>query len=392
MAEYDLLVVEDEPLIAKDVCSSLEELGYSVLDTSKTGEGAIEMAGELEPDLVLMDIRLKGEIDGTEATHQIWEKFRLPVVYLTAHSDETTLEKAKSGGAYGYLTKPVEKHDLRNALEMAVNKHRMEEKLLEKERQIHKLELEKREKLAALGKMAGGITHDIKNLNAALQENLDFVYSAWKKIRNKLEELEVEDDVRDLVEQLPGTLDSMQRQIEGIKQIGDKTKTFSRADGFKSDKVVFNPVKKIKYFFEYLDDIFSNRDYDSIEFVLDLGSDLDVTLEGDPGEFSQVLKNLIENAAEAAIEEPEPEIRLRVFSKRSQFCITVRDNGPGISQADREKIFESFYSSSRAGENLGLGLSIVKGIVDKMGGEIEVDSEPGKWTKFRACFPTTNRS
>ncbi|MGA7937933.1 MAG: ATP-binding protein [Kovacikia sp.] len=115
-----ILVVEDEIVIARDIEGCLENLGYSVMDIVASGAEAISRASELRPDLVLMDIRLEGELDGIQAAEQIWGCFQIPIIYVTGFSDKTTLERAKMTQPFGYILKPVEEQELYVAIETAL--------------------------------------------------------------------------------------------------------------------------------------------------------------------------------------------------------------------------------------------------------------------------------
>ncbi len=126
-----ILVVEDESIVAKDIRASLQSLGYLVAGMASTGEEALAQAAALRPDLVLMDIKLKGEMDGIEAAHRLRSAAPVPVVYLTAFTDDDTLRRAKVSEAFGYLLKPFEDRELRTTIEMALYKHNMERQLQE---------------------------------------------------------------------------------------------------------------------------------------------------------------------------------------------------------------------------------------------------------------------
>ncbi|MEW5949611.1 MAG: response regulator [Thermodesulfobacteriota bacterium] len=128
-----ILVVEDEGIVAEDIRGSLESLGYTVSAVVSSGQEAIKKAEEYKPDLVLMDIVLKGEIDGIEAANQIHLCFNIPIVYLTAYADERTLDRAKVTEPLGYIVKPFEDRELRTTIEMALYKHKMENRLRERE-------------------------------------------------------------------------------------------------------------------------------------------------------------------------------------------------------------------------------------------------------------------
>jgi len=133
MVKARILVVEDESIVALSIQNRLEALGYAVTANVTSGEAAIQQAAETLPDLVLMDIRLTGKIDGIEAAAQIRNRFQIPVVYLTAYTDEETINRAKLTEPYGYILKPFEPRDLGTAIEIALYKHRMERQRGERE-------------------------------------------------------------------------------------------------------------------------------------------------------------------------------------------------------------------------------------------------------------------
>lgn len=125
MAQKRILIVEDEVIVAMTLEAVLQKLGYHVAGSVTNGPDAIRMAGEEMPDLVLMDIRLDGPMDGIEAATQISARYCIPVVYLTAHSDQSTLSRAIHTQPYGYLLKPFRERDLYTTIEMAFHKHRV---------------------------------------------------------------------------------------------------------------------------------------------------------------------------------------------------------------------------------------------------------------------------
>ncbi|MCX6567356.1 MAG: HD domain-containing protein [Candidatus Aminicenantes bacterium] len=134
MKNLQIVVVEDESLVAKDIVNMVRGLGYSVPAVVSTGEEAIVVAEKTRPDIILMDIVLKGRIDGIEAAQHIWENLSIPVVYLTAFADEATLQRAKVTEPFGYILKPFDERELQTTIEMAFYKAQMEKKLRERER------------------------------------------------------------------------------------------------------------------------------------------------------------------------------------------------------------------------------------------------------------------
>lgn len=121
-----ILVVEDESVAAWYLQEALENLGHQVVANAMSGEEALQEAGETQPDLVLMDIRLQGDIDGIAAAQQIRSRFDIPVVYLTAHADDSTLKRAIATNPFGYLVKPFQEREVHTTIEIALRRHQLE--------------------------------------------------------------------------------------------------------------------------------------------------------------------------------------------------------------------------------------------------------------------------
>ena len=125
----NILVVEDESIVAQDLQFTLEDLGYDAFETANCGESAIHKVALHQFDLILMDIRLIGEMDGITTATIIRQRFDIPVVYLTAHADEDTLSRAKITAPYGYLIKPFDREELNTTIEIALYKHQQHQQL-----------------------------------------------------------------------------------------------------------------------------------------------------------------------------------------------------------------------------------------------------------------------
>jgi DNA-binding LytR/AlgR family response regulator len=119
----NILVVEDESIVSKDIQNSLKKIGYNVIGSCNNAQEAIDIATELHPDVVLMDIMLKGNLTGIAAAEQI-KLLNIPVIFLTAYADEATLAKAKITEPYGYILKPFKEKDLNISIEMAIHRHK----------------------------------------------------------------------------------------------------------------------------------------------------------------------------------------------------------------------------------------------------------------------------
>ena len=161
MAHEKILIVEDEEIVVLDISSALESSGYVVAATANSGDDAIKKATEVMPDLVLMDIVLKGTLDGIDAADKIRDLFNIPVIYLTAHTDESTLRRAKVSQPFGYVVKPFRERDLLIAIEFALYQSAME-----KERSV------------LIRKLEDALSH-VKTLSGMLP-----ICAACKKIRD----------------------------------------------------------------------------------------------------------------------------------------------------------------------------------------------------------------
>jgi len=163
MTPATILVVEDEGIVAQEIKSRLEKSGYTVCAIAHDGNTAIAHAGEMQPDLILMDIRLKGEMDGIEAAGIIGEHFGIPVVYLTAYTDPDTLDRAKVKDPFGYVVKPFETRSLIVSIEIALHRHRSESERIY------------REKLQAVLETAGAICHEMNQPMMAISGHTELL-------------------------------------------------------------------------------------------------------------------------------------------------------------------------------------------------------------------------
>jgi AmiR/NasT family two-component response regulator len=128
MANERIMIVEDESIVAMGIKHKLEDLGYRIVGIESTGEGAVDTALKSEPDLILMDIVLKGDMDGIEAAQMIHSQLDTPIIYITAYSDEEVLKRARITEPYGYILKPFKKSEVNANIQMAIYKHACDKK------------------------------------------------------------------------------------------------------------------------------------------------------------------------------------------------------------------------------------------------------------------------
>jgi DNA-binding LytR/AlgR family response regulator len=130
MLKTNILIVEDESIVAKDIQHSLVKLGYGVVGIASSADKALEILRTEQPGIVLMDIMIKGELNGIQTAEIIRKQYAIPVIFLTAYADESTLAKSKISEPYGYIIKPYKEIDLQTSIEMAMYKHQKEQEVL----------------------------------------------------------------------------------------------------------------------------------------------------------------------------------------------------------------------------------------------------------------------
>ena len=171
MTKPCIMVVEDERVIAADIEECLQGLGYNVAGSASTGTEALILAEKARPDLALMDIKLRGEMDGVEVAGALYEQYKIPVVYLTAHADAEILERAKRTAPSGYVLKPFDERTLRTAIELAFDRHRRERALVDSGQRL----------AAALGRIDEAVIVTQANGRVALMNRVAETLTGWKQ-------------------------------------------------------------------------------------------------------------------------------------------------------------------------------------------------------------------
>ena len=201
MSAVRIMVVEDEQIIALNIATKLQEMGYEVPAMLATGEDAVREATELHPDLVLMDINLAGQMDGVEAAAHIREELRIPVIYLSAFSDNATMERAKATEPFAYLLKPFKDRELQNSIEIGLYKHRIEAQL---ERANAELEQRVIERTAELVRTNESLKNEVAEREQA-EQMLRWEYcleEAETDVRLKIAEMDRPEDFIEVAQQI----------------------------------------------------------------------------------------------------------------------------------------------------------------------------------------------
>ena len=166
-----IMLVEDEKVVAADIQECVKGLGYEVVGAAATGTEALRLAVKTMPDLVLMDIKLKGIVDGIDVAGALHEQLKIPVVYLTAHADGEILERAKLTAPSGYVLKPFDDRTLRTAIELAFDRHRRERQLIEGGQRL----------AAAIGSIDEAVIVTEETGQVALMNRVAEALTGWKQ-------------------------------------------------------------------------------------------------------------------------------------------------------------------------------------------------------------------
>ncbi|ACK72927.1 response regulator receiver sensor signal transduction histidine kinase [Gloeothece citriformis PCC 7424] len=369
MSNEKILIVEDEAIVAEDIASRLERMGYIVTDIVASGEDAIISAITTPPDLVLMDIMLQGKIDGITAAEQIYTTVKRPVVYLTAYGDEDTLQRAKLSGSFGYLLKPFHERELRVTIEIALSRHQAE------------TEIQQALELAQMLRKEAEIQSQLKS---------QYISLASHEFRNPLTNIKAWAQLLQLYghtwseEKQQKSLERIQIAAEQMNQLLEDISTLGRTD---IDKNFFHPVQiNLSQFCENLLKIHQIMIGDKYSLTLICeGNCEEIYL--DEHLLAHLLNNLISNGVKYSPHGGK--IILKLSCQETEIILQVQDQGIGIPQGDLHHLFEPFQRATNVGSipGTGLGLVIVKRVVELHGGTINIQSKEGKGTTFIIRLP-----
>ncbi len=352
MAQSRILVVEDEQLVALDLVKHLSEMGYAVV-TASSGQHALDEANRFQPSIALVDIKLPGAIDGIEAARRLRQAFDIPIVYVTAYADDSTLKQASTAEPYGYILKPFQLREIKAAVEMALHRHAMESQRQHQAQRAVRL----REEILAI------VSHDLRNLLNVI------LLPAQQLAANK--------PVCSLEQAIVRGAQRMKRLI------GDLLDVASIDAGRLSIERRATPAGELLC--QAIESLRPEIAEKSIALDEQL-PDPSISVQCDPGRILQVLLNLLGNAIKFT--PPQGRITLRLTSGDHLLCFAIADTGPGIAPSEIPLLFERFWHSPRAYRHgAGLGLYIAKGIIEMHGGQIWVDSRLGTGSTFSFTLP-----
>lgn len=368
MSTARVLIVEDESIIALDIQTSLQAAGYQVVSIAATAAEALDDTAKLQPDLVLMDIRLDGEMDGVETAEHIRREWQLPVVFLTAHADENTLRRAKQSQPFGYILKPFDDRELITTVEIALSRYRAEAAIqaaLEKEKEMNELK----------SRFVSVVSHEFRNPLNTILFSTELLQRYGEQLTDQKKGL--------YLDRIQGSVKRMNQLLSDVLIVGET----------ESGKLQFSPQPlDIVRFCQELVDESGLSEQQLIRFSHHISKNANSLPCLDDRLLHHILTNLLSNAIKYSPAQERVEFKLSVDDRTATFWI--QDHGIGIPKADQAGLFQSFHRASnvKAIPGTGLGLSIVKQCVDLHGGTITVESEENQGTLFTVTLPLNRQS
>jgi signal transduction histidine kinase len=347
-----VLIVEDESIVAMELEEQIKGLGCGVMGPVSTAAAALGICETHLPDLVLMDIRIDGNQDGIEAAQTIQNRFGIPVIYLTAHADNDTMDRAKSTSPAGYLLKPVRPDELKAVVSIALHKSERERALQQQRSDFISM-----------------LTHDIRS-------PLQTVAGCAELLEDTVSEAGQEDSAELL------------RHIrDGVSHTNDMVSNFFNVMNFEFGRIdlAIAPLS-LNQVLQRVTDRY-RHEASRRELIVEsrLSADLPL-IEADHVILDRIISNLVINALKFA--PPGGRVTMSSEHRGSYVAASVTNTGTTISSADMPHLFERGWrrAADSDKEGSGLGLYIVKTFVDMLHGSVEVESTAGS-TRFSVLLP-----
>lgn len=366
-----IYIVEDEALIAMELADRLTKLGYGVCGKTTRGEQALKDIPRINPDIVLMDISLAGELNGIDTAAKLRQALDVPVVFLTAFSDSALLKEALGTEPFGYLLKPFEERELHTTLQAALYRHRMEGQ------RMHARKLESQLQIA------GSIAHEFNNLLQIITGHLTLAQTALPSSSADIAK----------------NLDLAMLAAHTAADITGKLLVYTGKSHAELRPADLNEIVLKYSAFPLLPHGSPSR------LQLNLGDGI-LSVMVNEEQIAHLLDQLVANSAEAIGVGPGTiqlstgvmdcdeatllHSHLEGAARPGTFAyLEVADDGCGMDATTLQRAFDLFFSTKFVGR--GLGLPAVRGIVQSHKGGLLITSLPGQGTKVRILFPLQDR-
>lgn len=364
-----ILIVEDELIVAKSIARNLEKFNYQVVGMAISGEEAISLVETKHPDLILMDIFLQGEIDGIQAANQIWNSYKIPVIYLTANADISTVNQAKSTGSFGYILKPFKIQELQATIEIALSKYQEQTKTEDDLKQANTLRQEAERLTQLKSEYIAIASHEFRTPltsilgSSSLLEHYSENLSETQKIKH------------------------FQRIQRAVKEMNYLLEDILLLENAQSQKISCHrkEVELVNFCTQVLDELDAIYPGKNINFSHNLG---EIYAKIDPGILRHILVNLLSNACKYSAQDSP--VYFQVTLNQESAIFQIQDEGIGIPPDDLENLCQTFHRGKNVGKipGTGLGLSIVKNFIQMHQGNIEFHSIVNSGTTVIVTLPS----
>ncbi|MGK7877793.1 MAG: response regulator [Xenococcaceae cyanobacterium] len=358
MNNTKIMIVEDELLIGMFLSQKLKKLGYKIVAMVSSGKAAIERAGLIKPDLILMDIALKGDMDGIKAAAQIHKAHDIPVIYLTAYADDNTLDRAESTGSYGYIVKPFNERELHATIKMALKKHQEHTEAMEQLR----------------SSITHSLPHELRTPLTGILSSSDFLLAEFESLKPYV--------VRDILGCIRSSAERLSRLIQNFLLYSELELISANPAGVEALH-----SNKTSYGIVVIQDV-ALQQAQQAKREKDLQLKLqDASVQIGTKYLIKLLQELIENAFKFS--QPGTPIRITSILKNNSFILSVRDQGRGMTAEQIAQIgaYIQFERQKYEQQGSGLGLAIATRLAQLHGGELTIESIPEKGTIVRVSLP-----
>jgi len=373
--EHTVLVVEDTPDITRVIRLALHH-DFRFLAAGDGAQG-LELARRYRPTVIITDWMMP-KMDGLELTKKLRadpQTKHIPIVMLTARADVEDKVAGLEMGVSAYLAKPFSSGELVSTVRSLVRgREATAEALLT-------------EKMDSLEIIAGGLAHEIRNPLNYLKNALATVERDCQALVETLRERDLEPRESGRVEKLDARLQKMFEVTDaGIKRIANTVDLMVRysREGYSRAPRPYDAYAAVRDVVAVVVPTVARP----VKIALDLTGNGWVT--GVAEEFNQVLTNLVQNALEAVAIDGTGSVLIKGRNDGVDLGLTIKDNGPGIPETDRARIFDAFYTTKEVGRGMGLGLTITRRVVVAMGGTLTVKSQVGVGSEFLVRVPSAN--
>jgi signal transduction histidine kinase len=381
MQHIRLLLVDDEVDFRQTLANRLRKRGLTP-EQAGNGEECLSILEQKPMDVVVLDVKMPG-ITGIEVLEHIKKKYpKTEVILLTGHASTRDGVEGIKSGAFDYLTKPIEVEHLLGKIKQASEKISRAEKIRQWEQKLKEVEFRAKmaqqmmatERLASLGTLATGVAHEINNPLAIMKESAGYMRLILK--REELAEMPRKQDFELALTKIEGG-------VERARRI-----THQLLGAARKDDSVLSEVNLRELVNEAVQLVYREAANKDIEIIQKTDPSLNA-IWSYPYQLRQVLINLLTNAIHAT--DSGGRITIILESIGDEAALTVSDTGEGIPRENLGRIFEPFFTTKSPDEGTGLGLFVTRGIIEKLGGAVNVESRIGHGSSFCVRLPKNDK-